>query len=175
VLDVCIQGVLTNVCFQFVEEQAIDRVHRLNQTIDVKVYKLTIGDTVEQRIVDLQERKRQLANAAIEGKATAGKLTMRDMMALFGREAEARFDQGAIDLNQKTRLLVPGDDGKDGPGSGHVVEPLSSQNKSDSFSSRSLPSAQSSSSDPRDRQKPSSRSRAEGPLRPGDSVYGRRW
>ncbi|KAK2836850.1 hypothetical protein FQN49_006659, partial [Arthroderma sp. PD_2] len=41
----------------FVEEQAIDRVHRLNQTVDVKVYKLTIKGTVEERILELQERK----------------------------------------------------------------------------------------------------------------------
>ncbi|KAK2809460.1 hypothetical protein FQN50_003728 [Emmonsiellopsis sp. PD_5] len=91
---------------QFVEEQAIDRVHRLNQTIDVKIYKLTIKDTVEERIVDLQERKRELANATIEGKASAAKLTMQDMLALFGHDAEAKYtDDGQLDLTGKTRLL----------------------------------------------------------------------
>lgn len=75
----------------FVEEQAIDRVHRINQTVDVKVYKLVVKGTVEERIVTLQERKRELANAVIEGKAGAGKLTMNDMMALFGRGAELKF------------------------------------------------------------------------------------
>ncbi|KAK2781934.1 hypothetical protein FQN53_000277 [Emmonsiellopsis sp. PD_33] len=90
----------------FVEEQAIDRVHRLNQTIDVKIYKLTIKDTVEERIVDLQERKRELANATIEGKASAAKLTMKDMLALFGHDAEAKYtDDGQLDLTGKTRLL----------------------------------------------------------------------
>lgn len=53
---------------QFVEEQAIDRVHRLNQTLDVKIYKMIIEGTVEERILDLQERKRELANITIEGK-----------------------------------------------------------------------------------------------------------
>ena len=71
----------------FVEEQAIDRVHRLNQTIDVVVYKLTIKDTVEARILELQEKKRALANAAIEGKAV-GKLSMKDILNLFKRDAE---------------------------------------------------------------------------------------
>lgn len=75
----------------FVEEQAIDRVHRINQTVDVKVYKLVVKGTVEERIVTLQERKRQLANAVIEGKSDVGKLTMKDMMALFGRGAEFKF------------------------------------------------------------------------------------
>lgn len=76
---------------QFVEEQAIDRVHRLNQTVDVKIYKLIVKDTVEERILDLQERKRELANITIEGKTAATKLTMNDMMALFGRDAESRY------------------------------------------------------------------------------------
>ncbi|KAL9088072.1 MAG: hypothetical protein Q9159_003270, partial [Coniocarpon cinnabarinum] len=51
----------------FVEEQAIDRVHRLNQTKDVTVYRLTVRDSVEARIIALQEKKRELARAAIEG------------------------------------------------------------------------------------------------------------
>ncbi|KAL8823353.1 MAG: hypothetical protein Q9191_005932 [Dirinaria sp. TL-2023a] len=72
----------------FVEEQAIDRVHRLNQTRDVLVYKLTVADTVEARILDLQEKKRALAEAAIEGKAAAGKLSMKDILNLFRRDAE---------------------------------------------------------------------------------------
>lgn len=134
------------------EEQAIDRVHRLNQTIDVNIYKITVKNTVEARILDLQERKRELANATIEGKTAAGKLTMRDMMALFGRDAEARFDQerGAPDLTQKTKLLVSKDD------------------DSEDYGRVSLPSSRSSSQDPR-------RKRDRKPAREDDAVYGRRW
>lgn len=40
-----------------VENQAFDRVHRLGQTRPVTVEKLVIGDTVEARILALQERK----------------------------------------------------------------------------------------------------------------------
>ena len=72
----------------FVEEQAIDRVHRLNQTVDVKVYKLTVMATVEERILALQEKKRELAKAAIEGgKMEGGKLSMKDVLALFRHDA----------------------------------------------------------------------------------------
>ncbi|KEQ99392.1 hypothetical protein AUEXF2481DRAFT_58933, partial [Aureobasidium subglaciale EXF-2481] len=67
----------------FVEEQAIDRVHRLNQTVDVRVFKLTVGNTVEERIIELQEKKRELAKAAIEGGKAVAKLTMKDIMSLF--------------------------------------------------------------------------------------------
>jgi SNF2 family DNA or RNA helicase len=73
----------------FVEEQAIDRVHRLNQTVDVHVYKLTVGNTVEERIIELQEKKRELAKAAIEGGKAVAKLTMKDIMSLFGHNPDA--------------------------------------------------------------------------------------
>lgn len=136
------------------EEQAIDRVHRLNQTIDVKIYKLIVKNTVEERIVDLQDRKRELANMTIEGKSAAGKLTMRDMMALFGRDAESGYTdkQGTLDFKQPTRLLSSAEDSQP--------------------SSRNSQTSQSSSaSQPRDRPR---HNQAQRP-RTEDSVYGRRW
>ncbi|KAL2012325.1 hypothetical protein VTN00DRAFT_5043 [Thermoascus crustaceus] len=144
----------------FVEEQAIDRVHRLNQTLDVKIYKMTIKDTVEERIVDLQERKRELANATIEGKTAAGKLTMRDMMALFGREAESRFEHDGLDLTQKTKLLGSKDEDDYGSGT-----PSSLQSTSAGQGRRANPPVME-----RDRAKKAPR-----PPRAEDSVYGRRW
>lgn len=71
----------------FVEEQAIDRVHRLNQTKDVVVYKFTIKGTVEERIIALQEKKRELAKVAIEGGKGIAKLSMSDILALFKHDA----------------------------------------------------------------------------------------
>ena len=91
------------------EEQAIDRVHRLNQTLDVTVYKLTIANTVEARILDLQEKKRALAQAAIGGDGKAvGKLSMKDILNLFKRDAEhdGRHEVDA-NLGEKTRVLAP--------------------------------------------------------------------
>lgn len=54
------------------------------------MYKITIKDSVEERILDLQEKKRELANQAIEGSAKAGalKLGMKEMLQLFHRDAE---------------------------------------------------------------------------------------
>ncbi|POM77170.1 DNA repair protein RAD5, SWI/SNF-related matrix-associated actin-dependent regulator of chromatin, p [Phytophthora palmivora] len=44
-----------------VEEQAIDRVHRLGQTQDVIVKRYVVNDTVEDMILQLQQRKEKLA------------------------------------------------------------------------------------------------------------------
>ncbi|KAL6409621.1 hypothetical protein AUP68_06002 [Ilyonectria robusta] len=69
----------------FVEEQAIDRVHRLTQTVDVIIYKLTVAKTVEERILDLQNKKRLLAEQAIEGSMKKGtfKLGLNELIDLF--------------------------------------------------------------------------------------------
>lgn len=85
---------------QFVEEQAIDRVHRLTQTVDVVVYKLTVKGTVEERILALQEKKRLLAMHAIEGgmkkDKDALKLSLQDLLNLFKPRHEDEFgDQAA--------------------------------------------------------------------------------
>jgi hypothetical protein len=68
-----------------VEEQAIDRVHRLTQTVDVVVYKVTVKDTVEQRILELQDNKRTLAKQAIEGGARGAmnRLGLEELLNLF--------------------------------------------------------------------------------------------
>lgn len=62
-------------------------MHRLTQTVDVIVYKLTVEDTVEERILELQEKKRLLALHAIEGgtkkNKDALKLSLQDLMNLF--------------------------------------------------------------------------------------------
>jgi SNF2 family DNA or RNA helicase len=48
-----------------VEMQAIDRAHRIGQTRQVIAYRLIAKDTIEDRVLELQERKRAIANAVI--------------------------------------------------------------------------------------------------------------
>lgn len=74
------------------EEQAIDRVHRLNQTQDVHVYRLTVANTVEERILTLQEKKRELSKAAIDGGKAGTKLSMQDILQLFRPNAQHHGD-----------------------------------------------------------------------------------
>ncbi|ANI90687.1 helicase SNF2 [Arachidicoccus ginsenosidimutans] len=48
-----------------VEQQAIDRTHRIGQTKNIFAYRMICKDTVEDKILQLQEKKRALANELI--------------------------------------------------------------------------------------------------------------
>jgi SNF2 family DNA or RNA helicase len=66
-----------------VEDQAADRAHRIGQDQPVMVYRLVASDTVEERILALQERKRGLAEAALGGAQGAAPLTRDDLLELL--------------------------------------------------------------------------------------------
>jgi SWI/SNF-related matrix-associated actin-dependent regulator of chromatin subfamily A3 len=52
-----------------IEDQAVDRVHRLGQTRPTTVWRLIMEDTVEERVLDIQAEKRKLVNKAFQEKA----------------------------------------------------------------------------------------------------------
>jgi superfamily II DNA or RNA helicase len=54
-----------------VERQAMDRAHRIGQTKTVNVYKLVTKGTVEEKVVELQQRKQQIFDALMEENAEA--------------------------------------------------------------------------------------------------------
>jgi len=72
-----------------VEDQAADRAHRIGQDRPVLISRLVAEDTVEERILALQERKRALAEAAIGGPGAAPTLTRDDLLQLLEDEAAA--------------------------------------------------------------------------------------
>lgn len=96
----------------FVEEQAIDRVHRLTQTVDVVVYKFTVENTVEERILELQEKKRLLAETTIEGgaKKESLKLGLNEMLDLFRHVSSDGTPGKDKDGSSGTRHYDPTDD-----------------------------------------------------------------
>jgi superfamily II DNA or RNA helicase len=75
-----------------VEDQATDRVHRIGQTRAVTVHRLVTSGTVEERIADLLERKRALADAVVgEGESWITELDdddLRDLVALSTDDVE---------------------------------------------------------------------------------------
>jgi SNF2 family DNA or RNA helicase len=67
-----------------VEAQAIDRTHRIGQTRAVFAYRLIAKETVEERIVELQARKRELADALLGGdQAPLADLSREDLELLL--------------------------------------------------------------------------------------------
>ncbi|MBA3459461.1 MAG: DEAD/DEAH box helicase [Deltaproteobacteria bacterium] len=66
-----------------VEDQAADRAHRIGQDKPVMVYRMVAKDTVEERILELQVRKRALADAALSEAGGAAAITRDDLLALL--------------------------------------------------------------------------------------------
>ncbi|CAK5264719.1 unnamed protein product [Mycena citricolor] len=70
--------------FLQVEFQAMDRIHRLGQRRPVKAIKLVVEDSIESRIVQLQEKKSAMINATLStDDAAMGRLTPGDLSFLF--------------------------------------------------------------------------------------------
>ncbi|XP_035547050.1 helicase-like transcription factor CHR28 isoform X5 [Juglans regia] len=68
------------------EDQAVDRAHRIGQTRPVTVTRITIKDTVEDRILSLQEEKRKMVASAFgedQSGGSATRLTVEDLKYLF--------------------------------------------------------------------------------------------
>ena len=67
-----------------VEQQAIDRTHRIGQTKNIFAYRMICNDTVEDKILKLQDRKRSLAKELISDEEGFVKsLTKEDINYLF--------------------------------------------------------------------------------------------
>jgi SNF2 family DNA or RNA helicase len=67
-----------------VEAQAIDRAHRIGQTRQVFAYRLIARDTVEEKVLALQQSKRDLADAIISADSSVMRnLTREDLELLL--------------------------------------------------------------------------------------------
>ncbi|MDL2296787.1 DEAD/DEAH box helicase [Bacteroidales bacterium OttesenSCG-928-B11] len=66
-----------------VEDQASDRAHRIGQQRPVTIYRLVAENTIEEKIIQLHETKRDLAESLLEGSDQSAKLSMKELMELI--------------------------------------------------------------------------------------------
>ena len=66
------------------QNQATDRAHRIGQTRTVTVYKIIARHTIEEKILKLQESKKELADQIISGEGiSAAQLTREDLLNIL--------------------------------------------------------------------------------------------
>jgi hypothetical protein len=87
-----------------VEDQAADRAHRIGQKRSVTIVRIVAKDTVEEKVLALQAEKRDLVTAVLEGTERAGKLSVRELVALLGAGARERGEEELA-----TEIDAPGD------------------------------------------------------------------
>jgi hypothetical protein len=75
-----------------VEDQAADRAHRIGQTQRVTVYRLVARGTVEEEILAMHTRKRDLVAGVLAGTAEAGALSVDELMGLL--RGDERVEEG---------------------------------------------------------------------------------
>ncbi|MCD8224131.1 MAG: hypothetical protein LUC99_04665 [Clostridiales bacterium] len=67
------------------QNQATDRTHRIGQTRQVTVYRLILKGTIEERILRLQEEKKDLADQILSGEsASLASLSQEELLELLG-------------------------------------------------------------------------------------------
>lgn len=66
-----------------VEDQATDRAHRIGQTQTVNVYRLIARETVEEKVLELHQSKRELAEAVLAQDGSPSVLSVEDLKALL--------------------------------------------------------------------------------------------
>ncbi|MBF0407226.1 MAG: DEAD/DEAH box helicase [Candidatus Riflebacteria bacterium] len=66
-----------------VENQASDRAHRIGQTRPVTIYRLITKNTIEEKIVKLHQKKKDLADGLLDGSGIGSKISVEELMDLL--------------------------------------------------------------------------------------------
>ena len=66
-----------------IEDQASDRAHRFGQSRPVTIYRLVAENTIEEKILELHNTKRDLADSLLEGSDQSAKLSMAELVSLI--------------------------------------------------------------------------------------------
>jgi DNA repair protein RAD16 len=69
-----------------VEQQAIQRAHRIGQKRSVHAVRFVVEDSIEEKMMDLQEKKKLVFESTVDGSMAAmAQLTEQDLRFLFSR------------------------------------------------------------------------------------------
>ncbi|GAA98058.1 uncharacterized protein L969DRAFT_355593 [Mixia osmundae IAM 14324] len=96
-----------------IETQAVDRVWRIGQTRDVKIFHMRMENSIEQRVIEIQQRKEAIVNQAFAGTANAITIQqrqttrLREIGELFGITRE-QLD--AMPIGGRRRMPAANDD-----------------------------------------------------------------
>lgn len=90
-----------------VENQATDRVHRIGQQNNVLAYKLVTLNTIEEKIMELQNRKRGLVTKVVSTDEEAiSKLTWEEVLELLQPESEENVGPKEISVSEENVVTM---------------------------------------------------------------------
>ncbi|KAG8527381.1 uncharacterized protein KY384_007533 [Bacidia gigantensis] len=69
-----------------VEQQAFCRVYRIGQTAETHLTRFVVKDTIDEKLISMQQRKDKIISAAMDDRTVMKNLGLKDMLHLFGQD-----------------------------------------------------------------------------------------
>ena len=66
-----------------IEDQASDRAHRIGQSRPVTIYRLVAENTIEEKIIQLHNTKRDLAESLLEGSDQSARMSLTELVSFI--------------------------------------------------------------------------------------------